>query len=79
MTPPRRHLSKVLDFESHSVQLIAAWTLAIAGLAHTPPSSAGRTGPAGTASVSNGPQTRVPDTLGVEGPMPGRTRGAGVN
>ena len=36
MTPPqRRPFSKVLNFEGHSVQLIAAWTLAIAGYALT--------------------------------------------
>lgn len=80
MTPPqRRPLSKVLNFEGHSVQLIAAWTLAIAGLAHTPTGHAGRTGPAGTTSVSSSPQTRAPDTLRVGEPMPRRAHGPGVN
>ena len=80
MTPPQRsHLSKVLTFEGHSVQLIAAWTLAIAGLAHTPPSSAGRSGPAGSTSVSSSPQLRAPDGLRLGDPLPRRVRGAGVN
>jgi hypothetical protein len=80
MTPPqRRPLSKVLNFEGHSVQLIAAWTLAIAGLAHTPPGNGGRTGPAGTTSVSSSPHSRVADTLHVGDPLPRRSRGPGVN
>ena len=77
--PPRRPFSKVLNFEGHSVQLIAAWTLAIAGLAHTPPSNAGRAGPAGTTGVSSAPQLRSPDTLRVSDPLPRRVRDAGVN
>lgn len=80
MTPPqRRPLNKVLNFEGHSVQLIAAWTLAIAGLAHTPPGNAGRSGPAGTTNVSSSPHTRAPDTLRVGDPLPRRSRGPGVN
>lgn len=80
MPPPqRRPLSKVLNFEGHSVQLIAAWTLVIAGLAHTPPGNGGRTGPAGTTSVSSSPHSRVADTLRVGDPLPRHSRGPGVN
>jgi len=78
MTPPRRTRPKVLNFEGHSVQLVAAWTLALAGLAHTPPSSASRTSTAST-TLSSAANLHTREAPGMGVPLPRRARGPGVN